>query len=154
MSAWSTRGSTSATWTSCTSPAPGSTSASRFPARVTRPTPSSGERLPDHAAEIHLRACAGGAVEEYFRPIVSRQTDRSGGHGALRGAVIACACLALAVAAPLQAQDTLLGVIWDRSVLVSLDPHAGTVTGTHLQLNPYESFTALAHDPGHHRIFA
>jgi hypothetical protein len=60
----------------------------------------------------------------------------------------AASCLAAA------ADDTLLGVTWVRSVLVSFDPRTGAVLARHLQLNPREAFRGLAYDPNHHRLYA
>src|SRR5215471_21292510 len=55
----------------------------------------------------------------------------------------------------LRAQDdSLVGVTWGSSELVSFDPHAGTTLAKHLQLNSHESFRGLAFDEPHRRLYA
>lgn len=53
----------------------------------------------------------------------------------------------------LASEDTLLGVTWAESSLVSFDPSAGVVIQQHAQLNPYEAFRAIAHDRNHDRLY-
>jgi hypothetical protein len=84
-----------------------------------------------------------------------RRAERGGAR--LRAAWLAPAALLLATGAgtqPSLSQDTLVGVSWNDSTLLSFDPAAGAIVQRHLQLNPYEAFAALAYDPNHHRLFA
>jgi len=53
-----------------------------------------------------------------------------------------------------QQADTLVGLTWSRSELVSFDPHTGTRIEKHLQLNPYEAFRGLAYDARRQRLYA
>ena len=48
----------------------------------------------------------------------------------------------------------VLGVTWGGSSLVSFDPTAGTVTGTHAQLPSSEDFVGLAYDSSHKLLYA
>ena len=56
--------------------------------------------------------------------------------------------------AGLRPHDVLLGITWDRSLLVSFDPERGEVLEEHARLDPARAFTALAFDPDRHRLYA
>src|SRR6266702_576484 len=48
----------------------------------------------------------------------------------------------------------ILGITWDKSVLVSFDPITGTITEKHAWLNPNENFVGLAYDSNRNRLYA
>ena len=48
----------------------------------------------------------------------------------------------------------LLGVTWDKSVLVSFDPYTGAIVEKHAWLNPNESFRGLAYNSKKNVLFA
>lgn len=50
--------------------------------------------------------------------------------------------------------DTLLGITWGDSKLVSFDPYAGVITQVHAYLNPAEAFRGVAHDPYRGKLYA
>jgi len=50
--------------------------------------------------------------------------------------------------------DTLLGITWGDSKLVSFDPDAGVITQVHAYLNPAEVFRGVAHDPYRVKLYA
>jgi hypothetical protein len=52
------------------------------------------------------------------------------------------------------AGETLLGVTWQDSLLVSFDPYTGEVLATHRALDPDVAYSGLAYDRNHHRLFA
>lgn len=62
-----------------------------------------------------------------------------------------CFCSSLASAGQ---SDTLLGITWGDSKLVSFDPNAGVVTQVHAYLNPSEGFRGLVHVPNRGKIYA
>ncbi|MDH4232594.1 MAG: hypothetical protein OEW04_11280 [Nitrospirota bacterium] len=50
--------------------------------------------------------------------------------------------------------DTLLGITWGDSTLVSFDPYAGVITQVHAYLNPAEGFRGVAHAPNRGKLYA
>jgi hypothetical protein len=52
------------------------------------------------------------------------------------------------------ATETLLGVTWQDSLLVSFDPSTGENVTTHRALDPDVAYTGLAYDRNHHRLYA
>jgi hypothetical protein len=64
-------------------------------------------------------------------------------------------CLSLSsVSVPAADEDSLVGITWEDSVVVSFSPRNGAILEEHLQLDPYEAFRGLAHDQAHHKLYA
>jgi hypothetical protein len=74
-------------------------------------------------------------------------------------ATVVCVCLllhgggavGLAQAPP---GDVLVGVTWSDGTLVSFDPSTGATLQSHVQIDPNQSFIALAHDRNHGKLYA
>lgn len=74
-------------------------------------------------------------------------------------AMVVCVCLLLhgggavgvAQASP---GDVLVGVTWSDGTLVSFDPSTGATLQRHVQIDPSQSFIALAHDRNHGKLYA
>ncbi len=48
----------------------------------------------------------------------------------------------------------ILGITWDKSVLISFDPYTGAIIEKHAWLNPQESFVGLAFDYNRNMLYA
>lgn len=53
-----------------------------------------------------------------------------------------------------ESADTLVGITWEDSALVSFDAKEGEVTRRHAVLDPEAAFTAVVYDRNHHRLYA
>jgi hypothetical protein len=49
---------------------------------------------------------------------------------------------------------SIIGITWNKSVLVSFDPSAGVITAKHAWLDPNQNFVGLAYDYGRNTLYA